>query len=319
MSDSNSNFVGKILSKVKIYLVVIIILSIILCIYDIKWIIPAFILNGILMIYTFWENSRKKNELVNHIEEITMDVSTASKSTLVNSPIPLVLIETDGNIIWRSKKFTEVFSDEQMNTYLNPIVKEIKMDIENTGSQEFAKPFNINGRIYQIRGAISKSRKRDRRKQKEYVLILYFIDETDYNELVDKCTNITTCVGIVAIDNYDEIIQRALPEEKIKLLAEIEKNIMDWASETGGLIIKNERNMFIYIFEQQYLSKMERDKFSILDNVKNIESNSKISTTISIAVTNDGINNYERYKNAMASMEMVLGRGGDQAVIRRDR
>ena len=264
MSDSNSNFVGKILSKVKIYLVVIIVLSIVLCIYDIKWIIPAFILNGILMIYTFWENGRKKNELVNHIEEITMDVSTASKSTLVNSPIPLVLIETDGNIIWRSKKFTEVFSDEQMNTYLNPIVKEIKMDIENAGSQEFIKPFNINGRTYQIRGAISKSRKRDRRKQKEYVLILYFIDETDYNELVDKCANITTCVGIVAIDNYDEIIQRALPEEKIKLLAEIEKKIMDWASETGGLIIKNERNMFIYIFEQQYLSKMQRDRKSVV-------------------------------------------------------
>ena len=126
MSDINSNFVGKILSKVKIYLIIIVILTIILCIYDIKWLIPLAILNLTLVIYTFWENGRKKNELVNHIEEITMDVSTASKSTLVNSPIPLVLIETDGNIIWRSKKFTEVFSDEQMNTYLNPIVKEIK-------------------------------------------------------------------------------------------------------------------------------------------------------------------------------------------------
>ena len=318
MSDINSNFVGKILSKVKIYLIIIVILTIILCIYDIKWLIPLAILNLTLVIYTFWENGRKKNELVNHIEEITMDVSTASKSTLVNSPIPLVLIETDGNIIWRSKKFTEVFSDEQMNTYLNPIVKEIKLDIENTGSQEFTKQFNINGKTYQIRGAISKSRKRDRRKQKEYVLILYFIDETKYNELFDKYTNSQTCIGIATIDNYDDIIQRALPEEKLKILAEIEKMIMDWAGETGGLIVKNERNMFIYIFEQQYLAKMDKDKFNILDKIKTIETTNKIPTTISIAITNDGDTNYERYKNAMASMEIVLGRGGDQAVIRRD-
>jgi c-di-AMP phosphodiesterase-like protein len=318
MSDFNTNFIGKILSKVKIYLIIIIILSIFLCVYDIKWIIPAIVLNLLLIIYTFWENGRKKNELVNHIEELTMDVSTASKSTLVNSPIPLVLIKTDGNIIWRSKKFTEVFSDDQMNTYLNPIVKEIKLDIENTGSQEFLKQFNINGKTYQIRGAISNSKKRDRRKQKEYVLILYFIDETKYNELFDKYNNSTTCIGIATIDNYDEILQRALPEEKIKILAEIEKMIMDSASTTGGLIVKNERNMFIYIVEQQYISKMEKSKFNILDQVKTIETTTKIPTTISIAITNDGKTLYEKYKNAMASMEIVLGRGGDQAVVRRD-
>ena len=108
MSDINANFVGKILSKVKIYLIIIIVLSVILCIYDLKWIIPAITLDILIIVYTVWENSRKKNEIVNHIEEITMDVSTASKSNIVNSPIPLVLIQTDGNIIWRSRKFTEL-------------------------------------------------------------------------------------------------------------------------------------------------------------------------------------------------------------------
>ena len=318
MSDINSNFAQKILSKVKIYLIIIMVLSVILCIYDIKWIIPLIIANILIIVYTLWENTRKKNELVNHIEELTMDVSTASKSTLVNSPIPLVLIETDGNIIWRSKKFTDSFAGIEINTYLNPIVKEIKLDIEKQGSQEFVKQFNINGKSYQIRGAISKSRKRDKRKQKEYVLILYFIDDTKYNELFDKYTNSQTCIGIATIDNYDDIIQRALPEEKIEILSKIERMIMDWAQDTGGLIIKNERNMFIYVFEKQYLSKMERDRFSILDKVKTIETNSKIPTTISLAVTGDGKTNYEKYKNALMAMDIVLGRGGDQAVIRKD-
>ena len=130
MSDINANFVGKILSKVKIYLVIIFVFSIILCIYDLKWLFPMIILDVLIIVYTIWENSRKKNEIVSHIEELTMDVTTASKSNIVNSPIPLVLIQTDGNIIWRSKKFTELFGNIDIITYLNPIVKEIKLDIE---------------------------------------------------------------------------------------------------------------------------------------------------------------------------------------------
>ncbi len=306
MSDFNGNFIGKIIAKVRIYLAIIVILCIILCIYDLRWIMPSIVLILLVSVYTFLENGKKKNEIVNHIEELTMDVSTASKSTLVNSPIPLVLIETNGNIIWRSKKFTEVFSGIEINTYLNSIVKEIKLDIENNHTQEFIKQFNINGKTYRIRGAISKAKKKDRKKQKEYVLILYFIDDTKYNELFDKYNNETTCVGIAVIDNYDDIIQTAMPEEKIELLASIEKSIMDWAAETGGLIIKNERNMFIYVFEQQYLSKMEKDKFNILDKIKSLETNSKIPVTLSVAVTNDGKTDYEKYKNALVSMEMVL-------------
>ena len=318
MSDLNANFIGKILSKVKIYLIIIIVLSVILCIYDLKWIIPAVTLDILIIVYTLWENTRKKNEIVNHIEEITMDVTTASKSNIVNSPIPLVLIQTDGSIIWRSKKFTELFGTIDINTYLNPIVKEIKLDIEKSGNKEFLKQFNINGKIYQIRGAIANYKRRDRKKSKEYVLSLYFIDETKYNELFDKYANSKTCIGMIGIDSYDDIVQRALPEEKLDILAKIEKMIMEWASETGGLIVKNERNMFVFIFEQQYLSKFEKDKFSILDRVKTIESFNKIPTTISIAVTGYGNNNYEKYKNAVSAMDIVLGRGGDQAVIRRD-
>ena len=319
MSDINANFVGKILSKVKIYLIIIIVLSVILCIYDLKWIVPAITLDLLIIVYTVWENTKKKNEIVNHIEELTMDVTTASKSNIVNSPIPLVLIQTDGNIIWRSRKFTELFGTIDIITYLNPIVKEIKLDIEKSGKKEFLKQFNINGKTYQIRGAIANYKRRDRKKSKEYVLSLYFIDETKYNELFDKYASTRTCIGIIGIDNYEDIIQRALPEEKLEILAKIEKMIMDWAGETGGLIVKNERNMFVYIFEQQYLSKMEKDKFSILDKVKTIDSvNNRIPTTISIAVTIDGNNNYEKYKNAVSAMDIVLGRGGDQAVIRRD-
>lgn len=318
MSDFNGNYIEKIISKVKIYLAIIALLCGVLCLYDLRWLIPSIILVTGIIVYTLAENSKKKNEIVSHIEELTMDVSSAGKSTLVNSPIPLILIETDGNIIWRSKKFTEVFSGIDVSTYLTPIVKEMKLDITNNKNQELVKQFSINGKSYKIYGAVSKSRKRDKRKQKEYVLIMYFIDDTKYTELFDKYNNSSTCIGIINIDNYDEILQRALPEEKIEIIGKIEKSIMDWAAETGGLIVKNDANSFVYTFEKQYLLKMEKEKFNILDKVKSIYTEMKFSVTLSIAISTDGKNNYDKYKSAISAMEIVLGRGGDQAVVKKD-
>ena len=161
MSDINSNFIGKVISKVRVYLILIIALTVGICIYDKRWILPGILLNIVVMAYAFWDNTRRKNEIVSHIEELTMDVSTASKSTLVNSPVPLVLIQTDGNIIWRSKKFTEVFGGIEVNTYLTPIVKEIKLEADNNNEiTEFTKTINIEGKAYQVKSSISK---RDRR------------------------------------------------------------------------------------------------------------------------------------------------------------
>ena len=323
MSSSNGKFIKQLTSKTKIYLFIIAILSIILCIYDIRWIMPSIVLVVALAIYAVFDQNRKVNEIETHLEEITTDVNSATKNNLINSPIPLVLIETDGNILWKSKSFITEFNNTDINTYLIPVVKEIKLDIEKNDdskkiTKEITKQFNINGKIYKIRGEVSKSKKRDKRKKKEHLLTLYFIDETKYNELFDDYNNSKTCVGVAIVDNYEEIIKTALPEDRIKLIANIEKEIMDWASETGGLIVKTEKDTFIYIFEQKYLAKMEEDKFNILDRIKNIDEASKVQITLSIAICNEGENNYEKYKNALASMEIVLGRGGDQAIVRKN-
>ena len=319
MPNSNNKILDSLTSKNIVYILLIAILCISLCVYDLSWIIPSIIIFALTVSYTFWSSGKKKTELENHIQDITSDVTTASKGNLINTPIPLVLIETDGNIVWRSKKFVEEFQNIDIATNLNPIVKEIKLDIEKNGeSIDIIKQFNIDKKVYRIRGSLVKSKRRTIKNQKEYVLSLYFIDETKYNELFDAYNKSKSCIGVAMIDNYDELVQRILPERKIELLAKIEKEIIDWVTNTGGLIIKTERDYFIFIFEQQYLTEFEKEKFNILDKIKTIEIDSKIQVTLSIAVTNEGKTNYEKYKSALTAMEIVLGRGGDQAVVKKE-
>ena len=323
MSKEEKEKIDKLNIKFNIYIIIIMLLCIILCIYNIKFIIPSVLLCVFLIIYTSWISDKNKSELVNHIQEITTDMNMASKNNLISSPIPLLLIETDGTIIWKSKSFIKAFDNIDVITYLNPIIKEIKLNIEEDeekfdSNKYITKQFNIENKFYKIYCGISKSKKKDKRKQREYQLTMYFIDDTKYNELFDRYNNSKNCVGIIMIDNYEEILQRALPEERTEIISNVEKTILDWAKETNGLVVKTERERFLYIFEQQYLSSIEKDKVGVLDKVKNVTANASIRVTLSIAISNEGESNIDKYHSALGGIDIVLGRGGDQAIIRKD-
>ena len=309
--------IEKLTSSVKIYLVIIALLFILICTYDIKWIIPSVILYILIIIYTIWSNTKKKTEIESHIEEVAWGMNSTVRSTLNKSSIPLLVIETDGNVIFRNPKFNKEFKDVDVITYVDSIIKEIKLEIENNkDKKELTKQLTIGNRVYKVLCEYTVSKKRDKRKQREYMLTLNFINETKYNELFDRYINEKLCIGIAVIDNYEELIQKLSPEEKTGVLAKIDKTVFDWASSTGGLIIKNERDTYVYVFEQRYLAEIEKNKINILDLVKEIDT--KVPITLSISISNEENNYYDRYKSALDGLELVLGRGGDQCIVRKE-
>jgi len=155
-------------------------------------------------------------------------------------------------------------------------------------------------------------------EKNEYMAILYFIDETENIKLQNEYNDSKSCVGIIMIDNYEENMQMLESEEKAQYVAEIDKNIYEWTNDTNGVLIKSDRDRYIYIFEQRYLEKIKEDKFSILDKIKEIDPKQKVQFTLSIAISNEGKNDKDKYKSAQTAMDIVLGRGGDQAVIRQN-
>ena len=324
-NNTNRKIFDKLVSKTKVYLVIIAILMIVLCCYELRFITPAIILYVLILMYAYWTNNKRKIELSEHIKDLTLTVDSAAKSTLINSPFPLIIIETDGNIIWKSSKFINEFANIDIKNYLNDIVKEIKLEIEN-GSEEdkkeleelIHKSVEIGDKTYKILGKYTKSKQADKKNSEEYMTTLYFIDETKSLELEKEYNDSQVCVGIIMIDNYEEIMQRISDEDKPEITAQIEKNLYDWIAEYKGLIIKSERDTFVLIVEQKYLEKLEEEKFNILDKIKEISMPGKIQSTLSIAITSEGDSNYEKYKSAQSMMDIALGRGGDQAIVRKN-
>lgn len=318
MQNNNMNMFENIETKAKVYLAIIAVALILLCINVPAYIIPSIIIYIAIIIYTMWIYNKRKYEISSYLNELTLNVDSAAKNTLINSPFPLIVLETDGNVIWRSSKFNKEFANVGINNYIDDITKEIKVDIDNNNIPTIDKEIDIDEKTYHVIGDYVKIRQKDKRKTSKYMTILYFVDITESKELLKKYNDSKTCIGIIMIDNYDEIIQRIAAEEKPGVMAEIEKTLYDWAIKSEGVMIKTERDTFVYAFEQKHLEEMQNEKFSVLDKIKEIKTSEKLQITLSIAISNEGETNYEIYQTANDAMDIALGRGGDQAVVRTD-
>ena len=316
MSNNNNKILENVESKTKIYLFIIAVILILLCIYKPIFIIPSIVFYFLIIAYTIWVYNKRKGEVASYINELTISMDSAAKNTLINSPFPLIILETDGNVIWRSSKFNKEFANVGINKYIDEITKEIKTDIDNNNIPTVDKKVNIEEKTYHIIGDYVKIKQKDRKKTNKYMTILYFLDITETEELSKKYNDSKTCIGIIMIDNYEEIIQRIAPEEKPQIMAKIEKKLYDWAAKSEGLIIKTERDTFVFVFDQKYLAQMQNEKFSILDEIKEIKTKDKLQITISIALCNEGNGNYEKYQGSQEAMNIALGRGGDQVVLK---
>ena len=323
MQNTNRKVLDTITSRTKIYLALILILLIIICWQAPEMTIYAIIGYLVLLAYTYYTNQKRKSEISETLQDLTLTVDTAAKTSLINSPFPLIIMENDGNVIWKSSKFTTEFANIDINTYIDDISLDIKdtiqKDTETDSKKEITKQVKIGEKDYKIIARYvkyNKNRNKEKKSKKEYMVILYFIDDSENVKLQKEYKDSKSCIAIIMIDNYEETMQRLESEEKPQATAEIDKCIYEWTNETNGVLLKIEKDRYIYFFEQRYLEKVKEDKFSILDKIKEININDKTQFTLSIAVSNEGSTDKEKYKSAQTAMDIVLGRGGDQAVIR---
>lgn len=320
MQNNNRKMLEQFISRTKIYLFVILMLLIAICIQDPRWIIPSLALFAAIIVYAGLTDRKRKNEISETIQDLTITVDSAAKTSLINSPFPLVILETNGTIIWRSSKFVSEFANQDIKQDLDDLTIDLKIDFagrKEPNDKSIHRQIILGKRTYQVVGRFVNSKKINR-ENSEYTMILYFIDITENLKLQKEYNDSKSCVGIIMIDNYEENMQMIESEEKPQLMAEIDKCIYEWTNDSNGILLKSDRDRYVYLFEQRYLEQIKKDRFSVLDKIKEINSKANVPFTLSIAVSNEGKTDKEKYKSAQTAMDIVLGRGGDQAVIRQN-
>ena len=122
MQNVNKKVFENLISRTKIYIAIIFILLAIISIQNIKWIIPSILIFILVVGYTYFTNNKKKSEISETLQDLTLTVDSAAKNSLINSPFPLVILDTNGSIKWKSSKFVLEFANIDINNYMNDLI-----------------------------------------------------------------------------------------------------------------------------------------------------------------------------------------------------
>lgn len=302
--------------EVRIYIYIILLMSIVLLYYNWRIGIISIIIWAYLVYYDYKERERRRKEWTAHLEILSENIDWATKNAVISIPMPLVVIEVDGSITWYNPRFSEIMGNENMldnniaeyTPELNP--KNLLSDKSENSKliRHQERWYNVIWVPVQIDALAKKSRA---------IILLYWEDITEEVELREIYEKKQIVVVNIQIDNYDEVMANTEDTKKPAVLAEIDGKIGKWASSLEASWQKYDRDKFIVITQERYLAKVEQNKFEILDAVRAIDAGNQIPVTLSIGVGAGGDNPGQCNSYARSAMDLALGRGGDQAVIKR--
>ncbi|MBQ8851489.1 MAG: DHH family phosphoesterase, partial [Oscillibacter sp.] len=273
-------------------------------------------LTALLYLYARRLNQKRRQNVLQYIDSVTGSVDTASKSTLVNSPLPIMVFRPDaGEIIWSNEDFLQLAGvrEHLFEMKLEDAVPDFPVTWLLEGRQECPERVYLNNRRFRVYGSMVRSKGKNGGNM---VATTYWVDTTEADELKETYTATRPVVSILMIDNYDELTKVCPDSQSSAVQAQIDEKINTWAAAGKGLLLKTQRDRYLFIFEEQYYDQFVSNKFTVLDAVRGIRVGESFHPALSIGMGKDADTFPELYKNAKLSLEMALSRGGDQAVVR---
>ncbi len=264
----------------------------------------------ILLEKVIWHFSRIRN-MKEYISDAASDENELQNNeALFKSMSPIAGIRIDGTVAWYNSAFKGLFSSIS-DKKISELIPNINIrQIYNTGGQN-PVVVNIGEETYNIRANVKRRTSHD-----HAAIMLYMENVTELISLKTELENSRCAVAHIMVDNYDEVINSITDEERIDVISLIDKNVIGYMQDIGALVEKLEKDKYICIFTKKQLDSLIEEKFEVLNNVKNFNQGMKNPPTISIGI---GIGGDTLNKNNISSkkaLEMALGRGGDQVVIR---
>ena len=274
-------------------------------------------LTVLLYFYFRQSNQKRRQGVLQYIDSVTGSVDTASKSTLINSPLPTLVFRPDtGEIIWSNESFLQLAGvrEHLFEMRLSEAVPDFQVQWLLSGKQESPERVELNNHRFRVYGSLVRSR--NRTGVHSLVATTYWVETTEADHLREVYEASRPVAAILMLDNYEDLMKACEDTQRSAVLAQIDEKLQIWANAGQGILLKTDRNHYLFLFEEQYFQHFVDEKFSILDTVRAIRVAENIHPTLSIGIGKDSPSIPELYKNAKLSLEMALSRGGDQAVVR---
>ena len=276
----------------------------------------------IVFIYIRHVNQQKKryqNASLRKIKNLEIEIDNFTRNSILSCPMPMIILESRGRIIWHNRHFENIVENHDVfGLNIDTMMPELSIEVgsrEDNDKDYIEFLVDYNKKNYKVIGNAIDS------EQKEIgnsAIVLYFVDITPYNQEINTLNSRKSVCCILTIDNYDELLKSNSSKECVRILNEIENLINDWVHSIYGIVNKYETGKYYIVFQEVSLNLCIDDKFSIIDRVRDIKTSETIPATLSIGIGYNCETLSQCDKFARSALDVALGRGGDQVVIRSD-
>ena len=236
--------------------------------------------------------------------------------------VPYAIILEDGHILWKNDRFSEIVDGREkfiqkiipeLNKGIFPKDDETRNELEITYKE---RDYQVELRRISLEGFSESERMLQIPKEKEYFIALYMRDVTELNSYIRENEDQRLIAGLIYIDNYDEVMERVEEVRQSLLVALIDRKINKYINDVDGIVKKLENDKYFFVVKKESYRKFEADKFSLLEEVKQVNIGNARSATLSIGLGLNTATYALSYNYARMAIDLALARGGDQAVIK---
>lgn len=236
--------------------------------------------------------------------------------------VPYAIILEDGHILWKNDRFSEIVDGREkfiqkiipeLNKGIFPKDDETRNELEITYKE---RDYQVELRRISLEGFSESERMLQIPKEKEYFIAFYMRDVTELNSYIRENEDQRLIAGLIYIDNYDEVMESVEEVRQSLLVALIDRKINKYINDVDGIVKKLENDKYFFVVKKESYRKFEADRFSLLEEVKQVNIGNARSATLSIGLGLNTATYALSYNYARMAIDLALARGGDQAVIK---
>ncbi len=264
--------------------------------------------------------------VVNDLIAFANQYDTLEKRILEELALPYAIMDMNGRLIWSNKVFAELTGKDQFyRKNISSIFSDVTPDkLPSAGKKEISEiSTQVGDRIYRLSmqrvsmgEVIANSELFEKVDKSPDLIAMYMYDDTELTEYIQKNEDNKLVVALAYLDNYEEALESVEDVRRSLLIALIDRKITKYFSNFDGLVKKLEKDKYFLIMRQSSLEALKEQRFHILDEVKTVNIGNEMAITLSIGIGLNAANYLQNYEYSRIAIEMALGRGGDQVVIK---
>lgn len=265
-----------------------------------------------------------KPMLVNELINFATQYGTVQKKLLNEFEIPYALLDYNGKVLWVNEQFTLITGKDKsyhksISTIFPAITKQMvqQEEVEEHLRMEWQDyHFRIEMRKIFFEEMAENSAIVSIEETEQYLTALYLFDETELDNYIRENDEQKLVAALVYIDNYEEALESIEDVKRSLLVALVDRKVNKYFTQIDGLVRKMEKDKYFVVFQKKYLSRLQEDRFSLIEDVKTVKVGNEMAVTLSVGIGFTGETYNRNYEYARMAIDLALGRGGDQVVIK---